>query len=68
MITFENGLDFRARQQNRPCIAKLNLGNEEYRFIIIGTNYGYIHTISGDVRTWKSYPGAYKFLKQYQPF
>lgn len=68
MITFENGLDIRTRQQNKPCVAKFHLGNEEYRFIVIGTEYGHIHTISGDVRTWRSYSGAYKFLKQYQPF
>jgi len=68
MITFENGLDIRTRQQSKPCVAKFHVGKGEYRYVVIGTQYGHIHTSGGDVRTWKSYSGAYKFLKQYQPF
>jgi len=68
MITFENGLDIRTRQQAKPCIAKFHIGDAEYRYVVIGTDYGHIHTSSGDVRTWKSYSGAYKFLCKYQPF
>ena len=66
MITFENGLDIRTRQQSKPCVAKIRVTGSEYRFCIIGTEYGHIHTISGDIRTWKSYSGAQKFLKNYQ--
>ena len=65
MLTFENGLDIRTRKQNKPCIAKFHVGNGNYQYVIIGTEYGHIHTISGDVRTWGSYSGAYKFLNKY---
>ena len=34
-------------------------------FCIIGTEYGYIHTIAGDLRVWRSYSGARRFLTQY---
>lgn len=66
MITFEKGIDIRCRQQPSPCIAKLNIGSGDYRYIIIGTDYGYIHTSGGNVRTWKTYSGAYKFIRKYQ--
>lgn len=33
------------------------------RFIIVGTDYDYLYTIGGYMRMWKSYSGAYKFLK-----
>lgn len=33
------------------------------RFIIVGTVYGCLRTTGGDIRTWTSYSGAYKFLK-----
>lgn len=33
------------------------------RFIIVGTAYGYLHSAEGGVRMWRSYSGAYKFLK-----
>lgn len=68
MIIFENGLDIRTRQQVKPCVAKFHVSNGEYHYIVIGTDYGHTHTSGGDVRTWKSYSGAYKFLKQYSPF
>lgn len=68
MIIFENGLDHRARMVDKPTVAKFNMGNGEYRFIVIGTAYGHIHTAAGDVRTWKSYSGARRFARTYQPF
>ena len=67
MIVFENGLDFRLRECEKPQIAKIRVAGTEYRYCVIGTQYGYIYTAGGDVRTWRSYSGAYKFLKQYQP-
>lgn len=67
MITFENGMDIRCRQAAGPAVAKFHMGNSVYRYIVIGTQYGYIHTSGGDVRTWKSYSGAYKFMKSYIP-
>ena len=34
-------------------------------FFIVGSEYGIIHKTNGDYRSWKSYSGAYKFLKSY---
>jgi hypothetical protein len=60
MIIFENGIDIRAREVATPTVAKLG-----ERFIVIGTDYGHIHTSGGDIRTWASYSGARRFAKQY---
>lgn len=68
MITFENGIDIRARNVEKPTVARFRVTGTEYRFCIIGTQYGYIHTTSGDVRTWRSASGAYRFLRTYKPF
>lgn len=67
MIVFENGIDIRCREVTKPQIAKFRVKDNEYRFVVIGTQYGHIHTSAGDVRTWGSYSSAYKFLKQYNP-
>lgn len=67
MIVFENGLDYRTRECDKPQVAKIRIRGNEYRYCIIGTQYGHIHTAGGDVRTWGSYSGAYKFLKSYSP-
>lgn len=67
MITFETGIDARARAVNKPTVARLNVGGQkpEYRFIVIGTNYGHLHTTGGDVRTWASYSGARRAARNY---
>ena len=66
MITFENGIDHRAREAKKPTVAKFNMGGAGcYRYVVIGTNYGYIHTTSGDIRTWKSKSGAYRAARNY---
>lgn len=39
----------------------------EVRYAVCGTEYGYLHTTAGDVRTWGSYSGARKAAKAYQP-
>lgn len=64
MITFEKGLDIRTREV-APQVARFAMGDGTYRYICIGTDYGHIHTASGDVRTWGSYSGARKFLTAY---
>lgn len=43
-----------------PCIVPFH-GD----WAIVGTDYGYLHTTSGDVRTWKTRSGARKALKRY---
>lgn len=68
LITFEHGMDYRARLPDRPTVARFNMGNGLYRFIVIGTQYGYIHTRGGDVRTWRTYSGARRAAIGYQPF
>ena len=65
MIIFENGIDPRQRIFDKPTVAKFHMGKGEYRFIVIGTNYGHIHTTAGDVRTWKSYSGARRAARNY---
>lgn len=64
MITFESGLDIRTRQALKPTVAKLRVGND-YRYIVIGTEYGHLHTSGGDVRTWGSYSGARRATAAY---
>ncbi len=47
--------------------ARFHMGGGRYRFIVIGTAYGYWHTTGGDVRTWKTASGARKAAKRYVP-
>lgn len=68
LITFESGLDIRTRQQSAPCVARFHIGRGVYRFIVIGTAYGHLHTSGGDVRTWATYSGARRAAVNYQPF
>lgn len=67
MITFENGLDIRTHQQSEPTVARFRVSGTDYRYIVIGTAYGHIHTTGGDVRTWHSYSGARRFARSYKP-
>jgi hypothetical protein len=65
MITFEHGLDTRTRRQSKPTVARIRVTGTQYRYCVIGTDYGHIHTTAGDVRTWGSYGGAHKAAKRY---
>jgi hypothetical protein len=67
MITFESGLDIRTRQVPAPTVAKLRVGGD-YRYIVIGTAYGHLHTSGGDIRTWGSYSGARRAATTYASF
>lgn len=82
MITFESGIDLRCRSVNVPTVARVRVDNPncafrqlqlrdgakpEYRYCVIGTEYGYIHTTAGDLRTWKSYSGARRAARNYVP-
>ena len=66
MFTFENGIDARARQPSTPTVARFCVSFGVYKYCVIGTVYGYLHTSGGDVRTWYSYSGAYRAAKNYQ--
>lgn len=68
MVIFEKGLDGRTREAKIPTVAGLRLANGELAYIVIGTEYGHIHTSAGDVRVWKSYSGAYRAAKRYVAF
>lgn len=65
MIVFENGIDARAREAKTPQVAKFHVGNGVYEYVVIGTQYGYIHTTGGDVRTWKTAGGARRMIDRY---
>lgn len=66
LITFERGMDIRCREPKRPTVARFIFGNGECRFVVIGTDYGYIHNTSGEVRTWRSYSGARRAARAYR--
>ena len=65
LITFESGMDGRCREQATPTVAKFHVGNGVYKFCVIGTSYGFIHTHSGAVRLWGSYSGARRVAREY---
>lgn len=67
MITFESGIDIRCRQMPAPTVARFALGDGSYRFIVVGTQYGYLRTTGGDVRTWQTYSGARRAIRNYRP-
>lgn len=65
METFESGIDERCRHPKSPTVARIRL-NLGYGYCVIGTEYGYLRTAMGDVRTWRSYSGAHKAAKRYE--
>ena len=68
MITFENGIDIRSRQPSAPTVARIRVKCNVNLYCVIGTQYVYLHTMSGDVRTWSSYSGARRVARAYAPF
>lgn len=67
MITFESGIDIRARSVSVPTVARFHVGAGAYRYCVIGTQYGYLRTSGGDVRTWGTYSGARRAALRYVP-
>lgn len=71
MENYYDAVDIRARK-GPMRIARLHLsGNsmspkvyDTQLYIIVGSEYGYVHTSSGDVRTWETYSGAWKAWKR----
>lgn len=55
------------RAFDRPIVARIQTENGGYRFCVIGTQYGYLHTSGGDIRTWQTASGARKAAKRYIP-
>lgn len=68
MIEFKTGIDIRAREPNKPTVAKFWRNETDMAYCVIGTHYGYIHTRAGDVRIWRSYSGARKAARAYTGF
>ena len=70
LVTFYGSLDSRSRAVTKPAVARLigRFGDHiETRYVVIGTVYGHIHTTGGDIRTWRSYSGARKAVRNYKP-
>ena len=67
LICFDSdGVDYRCRQVFKPTVAKFKVATNKYVYIVIGTDYGYIRTSAGDLRTWISYSSARKAALKYQ--
>ena len=66
LITFEGPIDARCRELDVATVARMRVSPGIYRYIVIGTEYGCVHTTGGDVRTWRSYSGARKFARTYE--
>ena len=68
MVHFNRGIDIRCRIPSKPTVARFDVSVNNTRFIVIGTEYGFLRTAGGDVRTWKTYSGAFKAAKNYRTF
>jgi len=60
LVTLPEG----ARQFKKPTVLRADFGRGT-KYIVVGTTYGYIHTSSGDIRTWNSYSGARRAARNY---
>ena len=71
LVTFYGSLDSRSWAATKPTVARLirrfSTAGIETRYVVIGTAYGHIHTANGDIRTWRSYSGARKAVRNYKP-
>ncbi len=66
MLTYEKAEDHEklltAMASGKPQVIR-----RYERFAVVGTAYRYIHTTSGDWRTWKTPSGARHAIKRYVP-
>lgn len=62
--THVNWPDSRVRE-GEPRAARVIFRDGEMRYFVAGTEYGYLHTTSGDLRTWKTAGAARRKAKQY---
>lgn len=68
LITFGDCLDHRVQEAKKPTVARFVYKVDKVeiiKYIVIGTLYGYLHTVGGDLRTWGSYSGARKAALRY---
>lgn len=62
--THVNWPDYRIRE-GEPRAARIIFRDGETRYFVAGTEYGYLHTTGGDLRTWKTASAARRKAKQY---
>lgn len=65
MITFHDSIDSRCRDPKRATAARLVSG-PVVRYIVIGTDYGVLHTASGAIKAYRSASAAYRRAKAYR--
>lgn len=66
-------IDIHPRSYDKPTVVRFRTPTSQFGwagpvrvlYAVCGTDYGYIHTTSGDVRVWASYSGAYKAMRKY---
>jgi hypothetical protein len=61
-------LDVSPRNYSKPSVVRVTLSPGVVRYVVCGTDYGFLHTANGDVRTWRSYSGARRVARDYRPF
>jgi hypothetical protein len=61
-------LDVSPRSYSTPTVVRVMVAPGVVRYVVCGTDYGFLHTTSGDVRTWRSYSGARRVARNYRPF
>lgn len=59
--------DVNPRAYAKPTALLVDFGHADGhpRFCVVGTEYGYLHTAGGDVRTWRSKSGAQRAIRNY---
>jgi hypothetical protein len=75
-LTTWSGLDKSPYDYKKPTVVRFLSHKKNYSwepeprilFAVVGTEYGYLHTSAGDVRTWCSYSGTRKAAIKYIPF
>lgn len=62
-------LDVSPRAYACPTVVRVNVAAkgspESIRYAVAGTDYGWLHTTGGDIRTWGSYSGARRVALEY---
>ena len=69
-------IDIQPRSYTKPTVVRFRTPTSQFswagpvrvKYAVCGTEYGYLHTTAGDVRTWNSYSGARRAAKNYRPY
>lgn len=73
ILTLPLWIDIDPRSYTKPTVVRFRTPTSQFswagpvrvRYAVCGTDYGWLHTTSGDIRTWDSYSGAYKAMRRY---